>query len=129
MIKKDSGRQDTTGAVVEINFSDLTSGVAQAAVEMPANSVVVGGCLGVETPFNSATSDTMAVTDATGATILAATSVHAAGGAALTPKGGMATVQGNISVLWTGVGAPPTQGKVLLAVQYLTKGRTDYSQG
>lgn len=129
MITKDSARQDTTAAVVEIDYSDLVNGVAAAAIELPANSIVVGGVLGVVTPFNSATSDTMAVTDPKGDAILAATNIHAAGGASLTPKCGKATVQGNVTVTWVGVGAAPTAGKVRLALLYITVGRADYNQG
>ena len=130
-ISKNSARQFVVAAEVEINFSDVSgsSGVAVNAIQLPANAMVVGGYLATDTAFNSATSDTIAVTDPSGGTILAASSVHAAGGVALTPKGGKSTTQGYVTVTWTGVGAAPTAGKCRLCVTYIQAGRADFSQG
>lgn len=128
-ITLDTGRQNVSAATVDIDYSQLTSGVAANAIEMPADAVIVGGALKVLTPFNSATSDMLVVKDMVDDTILASTSIHASGGAALSPKGGAATGRSYVTVTWTGVGAAPTQGNVRLSVLYIIVGRSDYSQG
>lgn len=125
-----SGRQTVLAANVDIGFGDLVSGVAAAAVELPANSIVVGGGVAVNAAFNSATSDALVVSGVSSEALLASTSIAATGWKALTPVGTKATAKGNITVTWTGVGAPPTAGALRLTVLYVVDGRTDIgSQG
>jgi hypothetical protein len=130
-ITLNSGRQDILSAVQDINFGDMVSGVAQDAVELPNGAIVIGGALAVETPFNSATSDTLAVTGVWGETLLAATSIAAAGVAALVPSNGKAKTNAAASVkaTWTGAGAAPTAGKVRIIVNYVVTSRAHHSHG
>lgn len=129
-ITKKSGRQSPLVAMVDINFSDIANGVAAAAIQLPGNAIVTGGDVTVITPFNSATSDAIAVGDAGSANrYLAAGNIHAAGQAALVPTGYAMPNTGDLTVTWTGVGAAPTAGKVRLRVEYVVDGRAMTSQG
>ena len=129
-IAVNAGRQSSIWAYQEINFSDLASGIAQVAVHLPVDAVVVGGELAVTTPFNSATSDTLSVGDAAHATRYAnAANIHVAGRIALTLTGFKVTsATRQLQVLWTGVGAAPTAGQVVLMVQYIVSYRADAVQ-
>lgn len=135
-ITKNSGRQGPIEAFVDINFGDVVSGVAQAAIKMKPNCVVVDGDIVTPTAWNSATSDTLAVGDAlTPARYLAATSIHATGRVPLVPTGYQTVVGANaaassdqIVVTWTGVGAAPTAGQTRLRVRYYDGNRAEFTQ-
>lgn len=129
-ITKKAARQHVICAYVDINFSDLASGSAAAAIQLPANAVVLSGYLDTLTAFNSATSDVLSVGDSGSATrYLSGSNIHATGTASLTRTGYQYTAQSDITVTWTGVGAAPTAGVVRLYVTYVVLGREQFSQG
>ncbi|MFZ4537156.1 hypothetical protein [Propionivibrio sp.] len=135
-ITKDINRQEILSALVTINVADVLgkSGVAQAAVSMPPNCIVIGGAIVTRTAFNSVTSDVLSVGDAGLATrYLSESSVAVAGTAALVPTGYLtpgttSSASGDIFVTWTGVGTAPSTGQVQLRVDYVQVGRSEYSQ-
>lgn len=135
-ITKNTGRQGPITAYVDINFGDVVSGVAQAAIKMKANCMVLDGEVVPNTAFNSATSDTLSVGDALSATrYLSAGNIHAATRLALTPTGYQTLIGANaaassdqIMVTWTGVGAAPTAGQVTLRVTYIDRNRAEFTQ-
>lgn len=129
-ITKNSGRQDISVAMVEINYSDIVSGTAAAAIELPGNAIVVSGAVTVITPFNSGTSDVLDVGDSVTANrYVNDVDIHAAGRTALVPTGYVTTTSGDINVTLVSVGAAATAGKVRLEVQYVVGGRAEFSQG
>jgi hypothetical protein len=68
-ITKKSGRQQVISAYVDFVFGDVSpSGVGQAAIDLPVGAQVVGGDFVISQAFNSATSDTFTIGDATLAT-------------------------------------------------------------
>ena len=64
-ITKQSGRQELIVAHVNINLADVVNNVAQAAIDLPPNAVLVDGSLVTTEAWNSTTSDVMDVGDAT----------------------------------------------------------------
>lgn len=123
------GRQETISAVVPFTFADFTSGVATAAVNLPEGAIVTGGSLVVRTAFNSATSDTIAVSlDAE--PLLAASDVKAAAVTLLFTKGSLAQLAApnTVDLTWTGVSTAPTTGAGYLVVHYVEEGRAAFSQ-
>jgi hypothetical protein len=129
-ITKKSNRQDILSATVDINFGDITSGVAASAIELPIGAVVVGGFLAAITAFNSATSDVAVITAPNADVLMASASIHVVGyvGVMATSGKEMTTV-GNVTITWTGVGAAPTAGKARLTVNYIVIGRSMTNQG
>ena len=128
---KDPSRQAPTVAEATILFSDLTSGVALPAIDIPAGAIIKEVNVYVDTAFNSATSDSLVVGDG-GATnrFVASVSIAATGGKAMvaTAKGYKYAVNDTIDVIWTGVGAAPSTGKFRLMVEYFQDGRADFAQ-
>lgn len=128
-ITKDSGRQDVLHASVEIGYEDVVSGVAQGAIELPGNAIIITGDVTVIEAFNSATSDVIDVGDADSANrYLNDGNIHAAGRVPLVPTGYKTGNIGDVSVTVTSVGTP-TAGRVRLSVCYVVDGRTCSSQG
>ena len=130
-IIKNTGRQEVISATVDINFSEVagSSGAVVAAIDLPEGAVVLSGNLITRVVFNSGTSDTMIVELDT-VDLLAATSIAAIGNTPLTTGSVAALTAANtVDVIWTGVGAVPTTGDVLLVVNYIVEGRTAFSQG
>lgn len=130
-ITKNASRQDVSLAYVDINYSDISSGVAAVALELPPGAVVVGGALTTLTAFNAGTSDVMSVGDSGSANrYLSGSNIHATGRAALVPTGFTHTgAIRNLTVTWTAVGAAATAGKVRLEVQYYVENRASFTQG
>jgi len=119
-ITKDSGRQSVLVAIQRFTFEDLEDGVAVEAIDLPAGAVRLRGELVIETAFNSATSDTIAVGDGASATaMLSATNVQATGKTALTGFEGeiQPTVEA-LTLTWDGTGTAPTAGAGYLLVEY-----------
>jgi hypothetical protein len=125
-ITKNAGRQDVICAQVEINHGDLVSGTAAEAIDIPANAVILGGSLGVETAFNSGTSDAMVVTGPQSEALLGSSDVQAAGPFALAAASKKTTVAGTVKVTLTSVGTARTAGKVRLSVLYAIVGRSHH---
>lgn len=130
-ITKTPGRQCPTVATAIINFNDVVSGTAAAAIELPVGAIVTGGAVVALTAFNSGTSDAIVVGDATTANrYLTSTSVAAAGRTALVPTGFTTTAtQRNVNVTWTAVGTAATAGKIRLEVEYIVDGREEHTIG
>lgn len=132
MITKNSGRAELITAYVDINLADLTTNVAENAIELPANAVLTAGALVTTEAWNSTTSDVMDVGDVTTpARYLTDGNIRAlAARVPLVMTGFVVTnTQKWLSVTWTSGGGTPTTGKVRLEVQYYVKGRATFSQG
>ena len=128
-ITKNAGRQCEDVAYVDVEYSDLTSGVAEGAVELPPGAVITGGKLVKSTAFDSATSDSLIVGDADDDDrYLTANDLQSAGISALTATGHEHT-GGDVTVTWTGAGTAPTAGKFTLAVHYYVRGRAQTTYG
>lgn len=127
-ITKKSGRQEIISAVVNFAFGDLVDATAVEAVNLPAGAVVVGGALIIRTAFNSATSDTIAVTLGS-ETLLAATDVKTAVVSKLFTAGTIAaiTAPDTVDITWDGTGTAPSAGAGILVVNYIVEGRTGFS--
>lgn len=131
-ITKNSNRQELIVAHVDISFADLVNNVAQAALDLPPNAVVVDGALVTTEAWNSVTSDVMDVGDATsGVRYLTGGNIRALGARVpLVPTGFLTTpTQPSLTVRWTSVGGLPTTGKVRLEVEYYVKGRAAFAYG
>ena len=129
-ITKKAARQEMLTAIVDINYSDLVSGVAADAIELPVDAIVVGGSLSAITAFNSATSDVMVVTAPNSDAMLASTSIHTAGFVgAMAVTGKVMGTKGNVTVTWTGVSTAPSAGVCRLIVNYVRQNRTSTNQG
>ena len=131
-ITKQSGRQELIVAHVNINLADVVNNVAQAAIDLPPNAVLVDGSLVTTEAWNSTTSDVMDVGDATTATrYLTDGNIRALGARVpLVPTGFIHTAtQPALTVTWTSGGGTPTTGKVRLEVTYYVIGRAAFSQG
>ena len=64
-IKKIAGRQELVVTYLNIGFADPTTyGVAEPAIDLPGNAVIVGGDVVVTTAWNSATTATLKLGDA-----------------------------------------------------------------
>lgn len=129
-ITQNSDRQYPLSAYVEFSYADFVSGVYAAAVDMPADAIVVGGDFVITTAFNSATSDTFTVGDDTdddeyGAAINGQTAARTA----LVPTGFQFAQNGTVGLKWTGAGAAPSAGAGFLHVQYVREGRSNENQG
>lgn len=130
-ITKKSGRQQVVSAYVDFVFGDVSpSGVGQAAIDLPVGAQVVGGDFVISQAFNSATSDTFTIGDATLATRYGNAISGAAARTALTLTGYQHTSAEPAVVLkWTGVGAAPTAGAGRLRVDYIVNNRAQFGEG
>lgn len=129
-ITKNKARQEIISAYVDISYADVVAAGGYQAIDLPPDSVVVGGDLVVDTVFNS-TTNTMSVGDASSATrYLGATDTKTAARTALVPTGfKTTTTQPSIVVTTALTGGAPTQGAVRLRVDYIRRGRAAFSQG
>lgn len=131
-ITKNSARQPTIVAFVDINLADLANNVAANAIQLPPNAVVLNGSLVTTEAWNSTTSDVMDVGDVTSPVrYLTDGNIRALGARIpLVPTGFIhSPTESNLSVTWTSGGGVPTTGKVRLEVAYFVKGRAAFSQG
>lgn len=129
MITKNDARQRVMSCFVDVGFADLASGVAEEAIQLPANSVVVGGFVDVTEAFNSLTSDSLAIGDAGSVgEYAAAIDLKAAGVTALTVTGKENPVITELLATVTSVGTP-TAGAFRVVVNYIATNRADFSQG
>lgn len=128
---KDDGRQYALVAQVDILQTDFATGVGQAVMELPQNSIVTGGQLVVDTAFDSATSDTGEIGDVTtAARYLGAVDLTALASSALVPTGFKTTAtQPEIYFENTEVGAAGTAGVARLIVEYIVDTRRNENQG
>ena len=126
-ITKDGGRQWPLVAKVNFGFADLTDETAEEAVDLPAGAVVISASLTVTEVFNSATSDTIALSG--GGVTLGATSVTSLGTTAATGIDSTAlTAKDTVDVTWNGTGTAPTTGAGFVLVEYLMDGKANEVQ-
>lgn len=131
-IKKNPSRQELIVAHLLIGFADPKAyGTAEDALELPGNAVVVGGDITVLTPWNSATSATLALGDAANGTryTAAAIDLKTAGRTALTLTGYKHSVTESLKALATQAGAAATAGQARITVLYCVEGRSEFTQG
>lgn len=123
-ITKNTGRQTVLTAIQRFTFDDLETGVALEAVVIPGGAYVVDGELVIETAFNSATSDVIAIGDSASETgYLGNTNSQATGRTSLVPAGAIYAANDALTVRWTGVGTAPTAGVGFVRVSYVIDGR------
>ncbi len=130
-ITKNPARQELKVAEVAFTYLDLApSASVQPAIELPGGAVVVGGQLVIDTAFNSATNDQIAVGDAASAARYLGDTVVRTNGArtALVPTGFINTGPTDVTIRWTGTGAAPTAGAGRLQVEYYIRGRSTSTQ-
>ena len=128
-ITKNDGRQEVIAAYVSFAFGDLTTAVAEDAIELPANARIVGGQLDVTTAWDSATSD-VAVVSIGSETVLSSTSIAATGSTPFTDTQGVKTTTvTDATITWTGTGAAPAAGVGMLTILYVVEGRACFTQG
>lgn len=131
-ISKNPNRQELIVAHVDIGVADVVNNVAQAAIDLPVNAIVVDGSLVTTEAWNSTTSDVMDVGDVTTPTrYLTDGNIRALNARVpLVPTGFVHTpTEKALTVTWTSGGGVPTTGKSRLEVRYYVKGRTAFSQG
>ena len=131
-ITKNKGRQGVISAWVDIAFGDVpTTATAYTAVDLPVGAIVVGGDLVVDTAWDTGTTATLSVGDASSAArYLGATSVKSTGRTALVPTGFVTTAtQPAISVTTVISGTATTVGAARLRVDYIVRKRVAFSQG
>ena len=129
-ISKKDGRQFPLMACVDIGWADFVSGTLEAAVELPAGAIVIGGNLLVTEVFDSVTSDNMTVGDALDEDrYLGATSMQALGLTPLVPTGFIPTGITNVTLTLTSVGGGIAAGAGKLMVEYIVPGRGQTTQG
>lgn len=128
-ISKDVGRQYPLVAIVPFVYTDFTSGVGVAAVDLPAGARVTGGALVITTAFDSATSDVIEVGDSGSALRYLSQDVKtAAGSFAIVPTELVTTAAGEILLEWTGVSTAPSQGAGRLELEYILTDRANENQ-
>lgn len=131
-IKKNPSRQELIVAHATIGFADITTyGAAEAAFDLPGNAVLAGGDVTVLTPWNSATTATLKLGDATDDDryTAAAIDLKTAGRTALTITGYKHPVAEALKALAAQTGAAATAGKARISIQYFVEGRAAFSQG
>lgn len=131
-ITKNSARQELIAAFVDINLADVVNNVAQTALDLPINAIIVDGSFVTTEAWNSTTSDVMDIGDATNAVrYLTDGNIRALGARVpLVPTGLVHDATNNaLRVTWTSGGGVPTTGKVRLEVRYYVKGRAAFTQG
>ena len=125
-ITKQVGRQWALVAEAAFQFDSYTSGVQEAAIDIPVNARVVGGYVSIETAWDSATSATLIVGDGTDDNRYAsAVDAKAAGSTNLgLGLGYLYTVKDTIDIQITDVGAP-TAGAGRVVVFYTIDDRAN----
>ncbi len=127
-IKQDA-RQTPKVAIADFTYADFVSGTGKAAVRLPANAIVIGGYLAISTAFNSGTSDTMTVGDATTANrYKAGINAQTAALTALVPTGFKLTAAGDVLITNTAVGTAISAGAGRLVIQYIVTTRAESTQ-
>lgn len=122
--KGDGGIQYLRRKMVEFNLADVVlvgSTVFLPVLDIPPGAIVTGGHLNIQQAFNSTSTDTISVGDATLTTrYLSGQSVHTATYTALVPTGlpATTTAEQKIGILWTSGGGTPTTGWGYLTVDY-----------
>lgn len=128
-ITKQGGRQWSLHAKLPFNFADLAgeSGNALGAVDLPGGASVIAASMTIDEVFNSATSDTLAVSGA-GITLggVDGTALGTSNASALDET--TLTALTEVTLQWTGVGAVPTTGNGFVHIEYIQDGKADAVQ-
>lgn len=125
----DDGRQNSVIATFPFTFDQLISATHIPLIKLPTNAVVLAANATIDTALNSATSDTVSISDQpTGASARpteysTAQNAHVIGNVPGVFNGYKYLAGGNLGVVWTGVGAVPTAGAGRLMVEYYIEGR------
>jgi len=129
-ITKNPDRQWPLRAKVTFTQADVPTGVDTDMIDLPGGARVIGGQVGIVTPGDSVTSDTITVGDGTTANRYgAAIDGQAAGVSALTPDElAHATGKGVVTLTNTQVGGEGTAMVGFLEVEYVIEGRGNESQ-
>ncbi len=126
-ITKDASVQEVVTKVVNINLADVTSGVDVAAMDLPANAVIISGHTFTTEAWNSTSTDVLDVGDAGSQNrYLNDGNVRAASALVALVPTGVAHAGGALTVRWVSGGGSPTTGKLRLVVTYIVLGKADY---
>lgn len=131
-IKKNASRQELIAAHLTVGFADIaTYGTAEDAFDLPGNAVLAGGDVTVLTPWNSATTATLKLGDATDDDRYTASPIDlkTAGRTALTLTGYKHTVAEELKALVAQTGAAATAGRARISILYYVEGRSAFTQG
>lgn len=127
---KNFNHQHVRVAVSEFGVSDLVAGVAKAAIDLPADAVIVGGSVKTLQAWNSTTSDVLDVGDTgSGNRYLNDGNIRADGALVALVPTGAAHAGGPITATWVSGGGTPTTGKCRLVVQYIILGASSSTFG
>ena len=130
-IKKIAGRQELVVTYLNIGFADPTTyGVAEPAIDLPGNAVIVAGDVVVTTAWNSATTATLKLGDALDDDRYTASPIDlkTAGRTTLTLTGYTHKPEA-LKALIAQTGTAATAGAARIAVQYYVIGRSAFTQG
>lgn len=128
-ITKNEARQGKIVAFVDFNLASFGDGATQAAIDLPANAVVLAGDVYVTTAFNAGTTAVLDVGDAdTGNRYANDLNVGTTGKKALVPTGFKTTKPGAITLNFTQTGTAATVGAARLYVEYIVDGRSEFTQ-
>ena len=127
-ITKNGARQDILVAELTVTYDDPTSDAAVAVplIDLPANAVVVGGMVVVDTVFNSTTSDVLDLGDGADDDRYTASQINlqALGMTALTITGYKYTAGDTVDMEWTaGSTGTATTGQFRVILHYVIEGR------
>lgn len=131
MIEKNYNRQGLAAAHIAIALDAFSDGAVQAAIELPAGAVVVGGSAMVTTAFNAATTATLKVGDDVDDDRYSGTplDVSTLGNKALVPTGYVMPEKGDLTVTYASTGTAATEGELLLVVEYIEANKSEWTQG
>ena len=105
---------------VVVSLADVATGVAQDAIDLPINSLIVGGTLDVVTAFDSVTSDVVDVV--LGSEVITASADVSVIDVSTQLNGSntaTTAVSTPVTFEWTGVGGSESEGTVRLTVNYV----------
>ena len=124
-ITKDVGRQYPIVAHVTVSYSDLTSGTAEEAIDVPADAIYLWGYVDVKTAFDSATSDVLDVGDGDDDDRYTSSQIDisSTGRTDVDVVGQQYTESDTIDVTWTGTGSAPSAGEFDLVFAYIIEDR------
>jgi hypothetical protein len=129
-------RQKGLSAIIEVSQSELATGVAVVALDLPQGATIVGGYVIIDTAFDSVTSDSIDVgfttpndTDDPNAYTASPADGQALGATALTVTGREALAEEQITITNTAVGTEGTAGQARVVIEYVEAGRHDENYG
>lgn len=124
---KNNGRQYPLVARQPFVFGEMEDATAVEAIDLPVNAIPIGGALVITTVFNSATTDTIAVSGG-GVSLTAQDVKGAVGRWALTVDESTNPLGDTVDLTWDGTGAVPTTGAGFLEVEYILIDRANENQ-